>query len=86
LRSLHVQGRPLVLPNVWDAATARAVVVAGFPVATTSAGVTAALGYEDHERAPSEQMLLAAERIARSVEVPVTVDGEQATDSFRPSS
>ena len=43
LRSLHVQGRPLVLPNVWDAATARAVVVAGFKVvATTSAGVTAA--------------------------------------------
>lgn len=77
LRSLHVQGRPLVLPNVWDAATARTVVAAGFPVvATTSAGVTAALGYEDHEKAPSEEMLLAAERIARSVDVPVTVDVE----------
>lgn len=77
LRSLHVQGRPLVLPNVWDAATARTVVAAGFPVvATTSAGVTAALGYEDHEKAPSEEMLLAAGRIARSVDVPVTVDVE----------
>ena len=77
LRSLHVQGRPLVLPNVWDAATARTVVAAGFPVvATTSAGVAAALGYEDHEKAPSEEMLLAAERIARSVDVPVTVDVE----------
>ncbi|HZL73736.1 MAG TPA: isocitrate lyase/phosphoenolpyruvate mutase family protein [Propionibacteriaceae bacterium] len=77
LRSLHVQGRPLVLPNVWDAATARTVVAAGFPVvATTSAGVTAALGCEDHEKAPSEEMLLAAGRIARSVDVPVTVDVE----------
>ena len=64
-------GRPLVLPNVWDAATARTVVAAGFPVvATTSAGVTAALGYEDHEKAPREEMLLAAGRIARSVDVP----------------
>jgi 2-methylisocitrate lyase-like PEP mutase family enzyme len=77
LRSLHVGGRPLVLPNVWDAATARTVVAAGFPiVATTSAGVAAALGYEDHERAPSEEMFLAAARIARSVEVPVTIDAE----------
>jgi 2-methylisocitrate lyase-like PEP mutase family enzyme len=77
LRSLHVPGRPLVLPNVWDAATARTVVAAGFPVvATTSAGVTATLGYEDHERAPSEEMFLAAGRVARSVDVPVTVDAE----------
>jgi 2-methylisocitrate lyase-like PEP mutase family enzyme len=71
LRSLHDRGRPLVLPNVWDAATARTVAAAGFPVvATTSAGVTAALGYEDHEKAPREEMLLAAGRIARSVDVP----------------
>jgi 2-methylisocitrate lyase-like PEP mutase family enzyme len=52
-------------------------VAAGFPVvATTSAGVTAALGYEDQESAPSEEMFLAAGRIARSVDVPVTVDAE----------
>ena len=58
-------------------ATARAVVAAGFPVvATTSAGVAAALGYEDHERAPGDEMLAAAARIARGVEVPVTVDAE----------
>jgi 2-methylisocitrate lyase-like PEP mutase family enzyme len=77
LRSLHVPSRPLLLPNAWDAATARAVVTAGFPViATTSAGITAALGYQDHERAPREEMLLAAGRIVRSVDVPVTVDLE----------
>jgi 2-methylisocitrate lyase-like PEP mutase family enzyme len=77
LRSLQVPGTPLVLPNAWDAATARAVVAAGFGVvATTSGGVAASLGYEDHERAPGDEMLAAAGRIARAVNVPVTVDAE----------
>ena len=70
-------GRPLLLPNAWDAASARAVVEAGFPVvATTSGGVANALGYEDHQGAPVEEMLTAAARIARAVDVPVTVDAE----------
>jgi 2-methylisocitrate lyase-like PEP mutase family enzyme len=77
LRSLHRPGAPLLLPNAWDVATARAVVAAGFPVvATTSAGVAGALGYKDHEGAPGDEMLAAAARIARGVEVPVTVDAE----------
>ena len=77
LRSLHVPGDPLLLPNAWDVSSARAVVAAGFPVvATTSGGVAASLGYEDHEGAPGEEMLAAAARIARSVDVPVTVDAE----------
>lgn len=77
LRSLHRPGEPLLLPNAWDVATARAVVAAGFPVvATSSGGVAATLGYEDHEGAPGDEMLAAAARIARGVEVPVTVDAE----------
>jgi 2-methylisocitrate lyase-like PEP mutase family enzyme len=77
LRSLHRPGAPLLLPNAWDVATARAVVAAGFPVvATTSAGVAGALGYEDHEGAPGDEMLAAAARMARAVDVPVTVDAE----------
>ena len=53
------------------------MVAAGFPVvATTSGGVAAALGYEDHEGAPADEMLAAAARIARGVDVPVTVDAE----------
>jgi 2-methylisocitrate lyase-like PEP mutase family enzyme len=77
LRSLQRPGVPLLLPNAWDVATARAVVAAGFPVvATTSGGVAPTLGYEDHEDAPAEEMLAAAARIARGVEVPVTVDAE----------
>jgi 2-methylisocitrate lyase-like PEP mutase family enzyme len=77
LRSLHRPGDPLLLPNAWDVATARAVVAAGYPVvATTSGGVAPALGYADHEDAPGEEMLAAAARIARGVDVPVTVDAE----------
>jgi 2-methylisocitrate lyase-like PEP mutase family enzyme len=77
LRSLHRPGDPLLLPNAWDVATARAVVAAGFPVvATTSGGVAVTLGYSDHEGAPGEEMLAAAGRIARGVDVPVTVDAE----------
>jgi 2-methylisocitrate lyase-like PEP mutase family enzyme len=58
-------------------ATARAVVAAGFPVvATTSAGVAGSLGYDDHQGAPADEMLAAAARIARGVDVPVTVDAE----------
>jgi 2-methylisocitrate lyase-like PEP mutase family enzyme len=53
------------------------VAAAGFPVvATTSGGVAAALGYEDHEGAPADEMLAAAARIVRGVEVSVTVDAE----------
>jgi 2-methylisocitrate lyase-like PEP mutase family enzyme len=76
LRSLHTPGSPLLLPNAWDVPTARAVVAAGFPVvATTSVGVAAALGHEDHG-APAGEMLAAAGRIAGAVDVPVTVDAE----------
>jgi 2-methylisocitrate lyase-like PEP mutase family enzyme len=77
LRSLQVPGTPLVLPNAWDVASAHAVAAAGFPVvATTSMGVAASLGYEDHEQAPRDEMLAAAARIAAAVDVPVTVDAE----------
>jgi 2-methylisocitrate lyase-like PEP mutase family enzyme len=77
LRSLHVPGTPVRVLNVWDVASARVVVAAGAPVVgTTSAGVAAALGYEDHQRAPREEMLAAAARISRAAPVPTTVDAE----------
>ncbi|WP_031470401.1 isocitrate lyase/PEP mutase family protein [Sciscionella sediminilitoris] len=77
LRSLHVPGKPLVLPNVWDADTAQLVVEAGFPVVATSSGaLAAALGYGDHQQAPAAEVFAAAARIARAVPVPVTVDAE----------
>jgi 2-methylisocitrate lyase-like PEP mutase family enzyme len=77
LRELHAGPRMLVLPNAWDAASARGFEAAGYPaIATTSAGGALALGYEDHENAPADEMLAAAARIIRAVSVPVTVDFE----------
>lgn len=78
LRALHVPGDPLVAPNSWDAASAKAIERAGFrAVSTSSAAVAACLGWEDGETAPVEEMLAAASRIARAVRVPVTVDFER---------
>ncbi|MEU4573422.1 isocitrate lyase/phosphoenolpyruvate mutase family protein [Nonomuraea sp. NPDC023979] len=78
LRALHVPGAPLVLPNAWDAASARLAVAAGFPaVATSSAATAAVLGYDDGEAAPVGEVLAAAARIVRAVDAPVTVDFER---------
>ncbi|HYK82635.1 MAG TPA: isocitrate lyase/phosphoenolpyruvate mutase family protein [Gemmatimonadales bacterium] len=77
LRQLHAGPRMLVLPNVWDVASARLVEDAGFAaIATSSAGVAWALGYPDGERISREEMLAAVGRIARSVRLPVTADME----------
>jgi 2-methylisocitrate lyase-like PEP mutase family enzyme len=78
LRELHRPGHPVVLPNVWDAASARIVAAAGFAaVATSSAAVAESLGYPDGEAAPVEEVLDAVARIARAVSVPVTADLER---------
>src|SRR5262245_30683818 len=78
LRALHRPGEPLVLPNVWDAGSARTVEAAGFgAVATSSGAVAESLGYADGEAAPVDEMLDAVARIARAVSVPVTADMER---------
>jgi 2-methylisocitrate lyase-like PEP mutase family enzyme len=72
-----VPGHPLLLANAWDVPSARAVEAAGLlAVATSSAAVAEALGYEDGEQAPPDAMFAAAARIAAAVAVPVTVDAE----------
>lgn len=75
--ALHVPGDPLVLWNIWDAGSARAVVNAGAPaVATGSWSVATSLGREDGEDLPIAEALRVAGEIARAVDVPVTVDFE----------
>src|SRR5207249_1795925 len=79
LRALHKGPPILVLPNAWDAASARVFEAEGFPaIATTSAGVAAALGYPDGGVVPAREMIEAVARIARAVSVPVTADIEHA--------
>lgn len=77
LRDLHAGPRILVLPNAWDAASARIFEVAGFrAIATTSAGIANSLGYADKQRISGAEMLAMVGRIARAVSVPVTADME----------
>src|SRR5579863_9834749 len=76
-RAMHAGPRLLLLPNAWDAISARIVVAAGFAaIATTSGGVAWALGYADGEAAPWDEIVAATARIARAVAVPVTADIE----------
>src|SRR5438445_12973147 len=76
-RRFHHGAPLLVLPNVWDAASARIVAQAGFrAIATTSSGVAAALGYSDGQHMSRELMIDAIARITRVVECPVTADIE----------
>lgn len=76
-RAMHQKGRVLLLPNVWDAGSARLFATRGFEaLATTSGGVAWSLGYADGERAPLDEVLEAVRRITRAAGVPVTVDFE----------
>jgi 2-methylisocitrate lyase-like PEP mutase family enzyme len=76
LRTLH-RGRILLLPNVWDVASARIVEEGGFAaIATTSAGVAFSLGYPDGQRITREAMLARITRIRKAVKIPVTADVE----------
>jgi 2-methylisocitrate lyase-like PEP mutase family enzyme len=77
LRGLHHAGTPLILPNIWDAGSARLVAERGFPaIATTSSGVAESLGFSDGENAPAAEIFAAVRRISAAVEVPVTADLE----------
>ena len=76
-RAMHRGPKALLLPNVWDVASARIVEEAGYgAIATTSAGVAFTLGYPDGEKISREEMLARVARIARAVKVPVTADVE----------
>jgi 2-methylisocitrate lyase-like PEP mutase family enzyme len=77
LHALHDKPRVLVLPNAWDAVSARVIEEAGFPaIATSSAAVAWTLGRADGEQVSRDEMLAAVERIVRVVRVPVSADLE----------
>jgi 2-methylisocitrate lyase-like PEP mutase family enzyme len=76
-RVLHSGKEILLLPNVWDVASARIIEEAGFKaVATSSAGIAFSLGYPDGQIIPQKEMLAAITRIAKAVRVPVSADVE----------
>ncbi|GLQ93794.1 isocitrate lyase/PEP mutase family protein [Dyella acidisoli] len=75
---LHAGPTPLMLPNAWDAASARIIENAGAKaIATTSAGMAWSLGYPDGEQMPVQELLAACRRICNVVTAPVSVDIER---------
>jgi 2-methylisocitrate lyase-like PEP mutase family enzyme len=76
-RRLHAGNELLVLPNCWDAGSARLIESLGAKaLATTSAGVAWAQGYPDGDRLPVENLVAVARSIARVISVPLSVDFE----------
>ncbi|MGC1495888.1 MAG: isocitrate lyase/phosphoenolpyruvate mutase family protein [Sulfitobacter sp.] len=75
--ALHVKGTPLVLHNVWDAGSAKAVAEGGAKaIATGSWAVAEAQGYGDGQELPLADVLRTARQIVNAVKLPVSVDFE----------
>ena len=74
--ALHRPGEPLLLPNPWDAGTARQLETLGYrALATTSSGYAGTLGRRDG-RVSRDEALAHASDLARATTVPVSADLE----------
>jgi 2-methylisocitrate lyase-like PEP mutase family enzyme len=74
---LHEGPEPLLLPNAWDAGSARLMESLGAKaVATTSAGVAWTHGYPDGNSLPVRLLVSTVATIARVIRVPLTIDVE----------
>jgi 2-methylisocitrate lyase-like PEP mutase family enzyme len=77
LRALHIRGKPLVLFNVWDAGSAKAVAAGGAKaIATGSWSVANANGFADGEHIPLDFAIENLRRIVGVTDLPVTIDLE----------
>jgi 2-methylisocitrate lyase-like PEP mutase family enzyme len=77
LLAMHGSANMLVLPDAWDAASARILALCGFrALATTSAGISFSLGYPDAECIPRAEMMAAIRVICCAFHGPVTADLE----------
>jgi 2-methylisocitrate lyase-like PEP mutase family enzyme len=74
---LHEGPQPLLLPNAWDAGSARLMESLGAKaVATTSAGLAWTHGYPDNNALPVRLLVATVATIGRAIRVPLTVDIE----------
>jgi 2-methylisocitrate lyase-like PEP mutase family enzyme len=76
-QALHVPGKPVILFNIWDAGSAKAVTAAGArAIATGSWSVANANGSADGEQFPRAAAIENLRRIVKATDLPVTVDLE----------
>jgi 2-methylisocitrate lyase-like PEP mutase family enzyme len=92
-REMHNNTEPLKLPNVWDAGSARIFEDLGASaIATTSAGVSWALGFPDGDALPVRALADLTRNIVRVIRIPLSVDVEggysddptQAAENIKP--
>ncbi len=77
LGDLHIPGNPLILYNIWDAGSAKAVADAGAKaIATGSWGVACSLGFKDGETLPLDAALENLQRIISVTDLPISIDVE----------
>ena len=85
LKSLHIKSDPLILFNIWDAGSAKAIQEIGAKViATGSWSVAASHGYDDGEKLPFDLALSNLKRIIASVNLPVTMDLREVMEKIHP--
>ena len=83
---LHVPGNPVLLYNIWDVGSAKAVAKGGsLALATGSHSLAEANGFPDGERIPFNLFLDCVRRIVQGVDLPVSADfeGGFAVDAAR---
>ena len=75
-RAMHQKGRPFVMPNLWDAGSARVLAGLGFrALATTSSGFALTKGRKDYG-VTREEALTHCREVAAAVDIPVSADLE----------
>lgn len=79
---LHDTTQPLLLNNIWDAASAALVQASGAnALATSSASLAWSIGYADGSYLPIDELLNAIERIQKIATIPLSVDIEDGYSS-----
>jgi len=77
-QALHNNKEMLLLPNAWNAGSAKVFEKQGFKaVATTSAGIAFAMGYADGEIIDIEDLCLVSQQITGRISIPLSVDLER---------
>jgi 2-methylisocitrate lyase-like PEP mutase family enzyme len=75
--ALHHEPTILILPNAWDVASAKVLEIEGFKaIGTTSAGISASLGYPDGQKMSLIENLNVVRRIVDHIDLPISVDIE----------
>jgi 2-methylisocitrate lyase-like PEP mutase family enzyme len=75
-RELHQAGL-FIMPNAWDAGSARLLAALGFPaLATTSSGHAASIGRAD-QSVTVDELLAHVEALAGATDLPLSVDAER---------